>query len=1076
MGASINGSPVTSVGPAVTVVPGTFSLAQSAISVSSSAIQSGEQATVTLVAKDSSGNQLSGGGLNIGFTQSIAGMGSFGAVSDHGNGVYSASFTGIVAGGPDLLSATINGGSLTSSPASISVNPGAVSLSQTLISVSSSSVTAGSFITVSVTPKDTNGNLINNAGLNLGLSYSGGTSQGTWGPISYSNGVYSASFTGTASGTPVTLGATIGGAALTSAGPSVTVNPGALSLANSLVTVSASTVASGSSIVAKLAPKDALGNSILSSGLSVVFSISGGTSTGSFSGVTYNSANGEYSSNFTGILAGTSVNVKAAIGGSEVTSSSPSVTVVPGAMSLAGSTLTSSGSSVVAGSSVTLTLTVRDAAGNALGSVASGLVVTFNATGGTSTGSISAVQETSGVYTAQFTGVHAGTALTIGGTISGGAVSSALPSIVVVPGAVSLAQSLVSVSAGTVSSGSQITVTLTAKDAQGNLMTSGGLNVSFAQSVSGMGLFGSVVDAGNGTYSASFTGVVAGGPDLLSGLIGGAALTSSPASVNVIPGAVSVSQSTLASAASSVNVGQGTVLTVTVRDANGNLLSQGGASISFSIQSGTSTGTFSSVTDNHNGTYTATFTGTGGGTAAVIKASVNGSLLNGSASVTVSNSGMNIEVPIEMIDSPLAGKSSTYLFNVSRTNLNTSDYDGTVSYAFEVVASNGSNNPYNVTLISASGAALRTHTIPANTPSGRYRNSFTPTTGASTYRISIDGASNNQLVVTTARIIVSQVGATKTKLYIPLLSNNYMKVKRRAAQWIDYNGGSNYAQGFGSAGYSIWYKDVSKYSSLAATNPWTFDAVLWKDHGSEDNEKEDDDDISDSATNTCRAALFNASTNAQVNASTVSTLTGTPTLLSASFADSTAGFADQTNYKVMISGPNGDGGRCYIGKAGLWVALESLSHAEVFYRIAKSHWGTGNSNGNDGYNGYGYWYWYWYGGYYIAETSGTDNSSRALIDLSKFPSSAQPFYEVTGMATTNASLSAAPFDVGTADVGYVSAQAASCSVSASNIGTSWNRYRTGACTGIVSGDRYVNGLTSSNGNLFTANSFIVIGF
>ena len=60
-------------------------------------------------------------------------------------------------------------------------------------------------------------------------------------------------------------------------------------------------------------------------------------------------------------------------------------------------------------------------------------------------------------------------------------------------------------------SGSSITVTLQAEDAAGNDLTTGGATVVFALGGGGgQGRFGPVTDNGNGTYTATFTGTLAG--------------------------------------------------------------------------------------------------------------------------------------------------------------------------------------------------------------------------------------------------------------------------------------------------------------------------------------------------------------------------------------------------------------------------------------------------------------------------------------------------------------------------------------------------------------------------------------
>src|SRR5205807_9399109 len=112
--------------------------------------------------------------------------------------------------------------------------------------------------------------------------------------------------------------------------------------------------------------------------------------------------------------------------------------------------------------------------------------------------------------------------LSIGITISGTAVTTALPTLTISPGNASVATSLVSVNAGTVASGSTLTATLRAKDAASNDLTAGGETVVFSLSGGGSSAtVGPTTDHHDGTYSATLTGVLAGSLSRLHASING---------------------------------------------------------------------------------------------------------------------------------------------------------------------------------------------------------------------------------------------------------------------------------------------------------------------------------------------------------------------------------------------------------------------------------------------------------------------------------------------------------------------------------------------------------------------------
>jgi hypothetical protein len=231
----------------------------------------------------------------------------------------------------------------------------------------------------------------------------------------------------------------------------------------------------------------------------------------------------------TGVAAGTATITVA----SETRSVQVPVTVAQGGVSTSQSTITVSTASVASGGTVTLTLQAKDGAGSNL--TTGGLTVAFTASGGTSTGTIgSTTDHANGTYTAVFTAGTAGTATTIHATIGGAAVTSTLPTITVTPGAASTSRSTVAASAATVVSGGMVTLTLQAKDAAGNNLTTGGLTVAFtASGGTSTGTIGSTTDHANGTYTAVFTAGTAGTATTIHATIGGAAVTSTLPTITV---------------------------------------------------------------------------------------------------------------------------------------------------------------------------------------------------------------------------------------------------------------------------------------------------------------------------------------------------------------------------------------------------------------------------------------------------------------------------------------------------------------------------------------------------------------
>jgi adhesin/invasin len=183
---------------------------------------------------------------------------------------------------------------------------------------------------------------------------------------------------------------------------------------------------------------------------------------------------------------------------------------------------------------------------------------------------------------------------------------------IAVVGPFSLAKSAIALSAPQVASGGTVSVTLTAKDADGNQELSGGLTVKFALGTgNARGTFGTVTDNKNGTYTATFKGTTAGS-NTITAAIGGHAVTSTPPTVTVV-GTFNLARSAVTVSPAQIVSGGTSTVTLTAKDANGNRELSGGLTVKFALGTGNARGTFSTVTDNKNGTYTATFKGTTAG-------------------------------------------------------------------------------------------------------------------------------------------------------------------------------------------------------------------------------------------------------------------------------------------------------------------------------------------------------------------------------------------------------------------------------------------------------------------------------
>ncbi|MBW2174524.1 MAG: hypothetical protein JRF64_07785, partial [Deltaproteobacteria bacterium] len=286
--------------------------------------------------------------------------------------------------------------------------------------------------------------------------------------------------------------------------------------------------------------------------------------------------------------------------------------------------------------------------------------------------------------------------------------------------------------------------------------------------------------------------------------------------------------------------------------------------------------------------------------------------------------GLNLEVPIDMVDHGLEvpNGAGTTNFNRARIFFDANDYDGdTVNYYFEIVAKNIDSSAKPVYFRRTTNTATNHATInvPVTAAPGtfaRYRVqlSINPLTGKNQYLVRLTKTtSTDQLIVSSARLIVQQTNATKTRIQIPLVQKNH-DIFQNGSGRADTTTSAVYTQG-DSDKYSLWKKDSSQYADISG---WTLEAVL--------------DNLSSTATT--YAALHRVSDGAIVADSEVSLYGTLITLVDTSFADTAGNFTNGSKFELKIRS-SVSGQRADLGRASLYVSLTNLSKAEVLYRVSR---------------------------------------------------------------------------------------------------------------------------------------------
>ncbi len=387
----------------------------------------------------------------------------------------------------------------------------------------------------------------------------------------------------------------------------------------------------------------------------------------------------------------------------------------------------------------------------------------------------------------------------------------------------------------------------------------------------------------------------------------------------------------------------------------------------------------------------------------------------------------DVEIAIELLDYGLTGTAAQTTFTRTTTGLDTSYYDGTKTFTFEASCINtgGSNTLLTLVDSAATQKAQLTITAGTNTPA-RFSTTFTPTvaSGADTYRLRTE-ASSTTMTCYAARIVVKQTGATKTRVYIPMLSGDYT-----AASALDTSAASvdnrvnttTYGQTT-AAKFPFFTYNTADWGVLA-TAAFNFEAVTQTSGG----------------TSGRRLGLY--------------TTTGTAATMSSNFGSSTTTMAritattnktnltNGTSYELRARSPS-TATTHYIYRAGMWVNISNIQKGISYYRVARRNSLT---------------------------TTTTIDHARAQIDNSRF-TNGTVYFESIGAdsvaGTSNIDLQTLGVnDTGTAGASNI----ASSSIDFTS--TTKTRTRTGSLS-VTNGDRFIPKATVSSGTQDTTQSCVL---
>ena len=547
-------------------------------------------------------------------------LGTLGAVTDHADGTYTATLTAGTTPGTAAIAGTLNSNAIADT-AFVELRPLAPQPphpSTTTILADSAAINADATSTTRVTVevRDVNGDLVGHGGDVVTLATTLGTLSANI--TDHADGRHTAVLTagvvaGTARITGTLNGQAIGDTAFVQLRP-LTSNP----LTTTITADSAAIDADGASnTFIRVSVRDAHGNLVPSAD-----TVRLATTLGTLSAVT-NHADGTHSATLT---AGTTTGIAAITGtlNNAVIADTAFVQLRPLTPRATTTTITADSAAINADSTSTtlVTVAVRDVNGNLVGH-GGGTVALV-----TTLGRLSDVTDhADGRYTAILTaGIVAGTAR-ITGTLDSQSIGDTafvqLRPQAANPLTTTITADSTAIDANGVSS---TLIHVFVRDAHGNAVAS----ADTVRLVTTLGTLSAVINHADGTYSATLTAGITTGVASITGTLNNAAIADT-AFVQLRPLAPRASTTTIRadSAAIDADSTSTTLITVEVRDTNGNLVSHGGGTVALV----TTLGRLSDVTDHADGRYTAILTaGVVAGTA-TITGTLNGATIGDTARV-----------------------------------------------------------------------------------------------------------------------------------------------------------------------------------------------------------------------------------------------------------------------------------------------------------------------------------------------------------------------------------------------------------------------------------------------------------
>jgi len=584
------------------------------------------ESIITVQARDSLGKPVPGGGDTVHLSTTA---GVLSAVSDHGDGTYTATLASSTTIETAEVSATINGKPLSTSVLVdfVADSGSAPDASTTLLSASPALVPAdgSSSTTVTVQARDAFGNNLSTGGAVVDVHSTLGSVDAT---SDHGDGTYTATVSSTTPGS-ATITGFINSDEIAQTDKVVFYDPDAADAGTSTIDIHPPAITANGTAQATITivAHNAAGQPLAAGGAHIETS----TTAGQLSSSVVDHGDGRYTTLLTSSTAEETATVSARINGQTMTDTAnvDFVSNSGGGAVAASSLLWASPTVIEASGSSTAIITVeaRDAWGNP--ATESNDDVELETTAG-QLGTVTGPDN--GLYQAILHSASSPTTAVITGTLNNEAIGQSATVVFAAQTDADASRSTIDASPELLPADgfSTAVITVAAHDSQGNPLPIGGDDIVVSTTLGTLGT--TVEDHGDGTYSVVLTAPDNPGVATISGTINGVPVSLTTEILFYDPNAADPDTTTISSrpAQISANGSAQSTITIEARNSGGDPTGAGGDSIALATTAGSLTG---SIADHGNGIYTATLTSSINVETALVSATLNGLPVSSTTSV-----------------------------------------------------------------------------------------------------------------------------------------------------------------------------------------------------------------------------------------------------------------------------------------------------------------------------------------------------------------------------------------------------------------------------------------------------------